>query len=238
MDEQCRFFAGLTDRDFLDRAYEREIVIGDFATVGRDFENLLRNTHAFLLDLDNRISDDLFVFRSGIACRRSVLYAEAKCEILWDNVWKMHNQERGTVYLRGLQKHSTRVEAILERIADAFPKKKLFANLFISPPSAVGLKAHFDPTDFFILQISGRKEWHFWPAPERGQAEAMMPEEVGRYCGEIQTTQPPYREVILEAGQVMYVPLHMIHAPITRDDPSTHVTLGLAAPELRNRIKD
>ena len=109
---------------------------------------------------------------------------------------------------------------ILERDM-GFPVR---ANLYMTPAHAQGFAPHYDSSDAFILQVSGRKHWQVYPSYTnqlvRPPAAIKFSETAHRPLG-----QPD--DLLLSAGDVLYLPRGVMHAARTGDEPSIHVTLAV-----------
>ena len=228
-------FSAISDTQFCENFYENQIAYDKFGTLGYEFQQIFVNVEQILFGLTASIIDDLFVFKNGIACKQSVFFDSQNGQIDWESIWKMYTNEGATIYIRGLQKHIGTVQTLLKEVSYLFREKKLFANIFMSPPQSVGLQAHFDPTDFFVYQLAGEKQWDTWMCPPKELAEKMMPEEMATYCLNLQEKLAPMKIFNLRLGEALYVPRYLIHAPRTTTSFSIHITMGLAHQELRNR---
>nr|MBA3288482.1 cupin-like domain-containing protein [Acidimicrobiia bacterium] len=101
-------------------------------------------------------------------------------------------------------------------------------NAYLSPEAARGLELHFDYHDVFVLQLDGRKRWRVWEPLERthrplkGVAPAIAAptfDELGE----------PSLDLMLEAGDCLYLPRGFPHCAETVESASTHLTIGLMA---------
>ena len=111
---------------------------------------------------------------------------------------------------------------------------------FVGPGQRVALEVHSDPQCTFIVQLRGRKRWRLWP-----KRAAMLPVPPqthenanvrGNRFGHVATAAlgrdaaeklgPPYLDVVLGAGHVLYVPRGVLHQTATpaRDErsPNAH----------------
>lgn len=100
-------------------------------------------------------------------------------------------------------------------------------NAYLSPSSARGLDVHFDYHDVFVIQLEGTKRWRVWAPTERSR------EPIG---GKHATPRPtldelgdPMLDLVLEAGDVLYLPRGHPHVAETTDRSSAHLTVGLLA---------
>lgn len=79
------------------------------------------------------------------------------------------------------------------------------ANIYITPPQAQALPIHTDDHDIIVMQLHGSKNWRFQPNPETTCAS---------------------KQLILQSGDLLYLPKGFKHQAFTLDDYSIHVTLG------------
>lgn len=131
-----------------------------------------------------------------------------------------------TVRLIGAEKYWPPIDLLLASMRESFAGQ-VGANVFLTPPGSQGFSVHFDPVDVFILQLAGSKRWHLWE-PTYLQPMAIPISE--RYldgiiekCEEEKLT--PCEEVLLEAGDTMYMPRGFYHKAIAQNELSLHITL-------------
>ncbi|WP_329202861.1 MULTISPECIES: JmjC domain-containing protein [unclassified Streptomyces] len=111
------------------------------------------------------------------------------------------------------------VQALAEALERHF-RTDVQANLYASwhPTEAFGI--HWDDHDTVIFQLEGAKRWNLYGAtrtdPLRLDVEA--PEK---------PTGPPLAKVILQAGDMLYVPRGWWHAVAATQGRSLHLTCGL-----------
>jgi bifunctional lysine-specific demethylase and histidyl-hydroxylase NO66 len=100
------------------------------------------------------------------------------------------------------------------------------ANAYVTPPSSRGFSAHFDVHDVFVLQLAGRKHWQVHapvhPDPLRDQPWNSYATQVAS-----RAQDEPAIDVVLEPGDVMYLPRGWIHAATALGGVSAHLTLGV-----------
>jgi len=97
-------------------------------------------------------------------------------------------------------------------------------NAYLTPAGdAQGFDFHHDTHDVFVLQISGRKRWIVHepvvrlPLPSQPQAGAHLVPEGAE----------PLLDVELQAGDCLYLPRGFVHAALTTDEHSVHLTVGV-----------
>jgi hypothetical protein len=101
-------------------------------------------------------------------------------------------------------------------------KCRVWCNLYLTPARGRGLEVHYDSHDVFVLQLIGSKRWSLGARA----ADAPMPFQVHarltRNDGEDGTTR-----LVLQRGDVLYMPRGQAHEAATEDDLSAHLTIGL-----------
>lgn len=91
------------------------------------------------------------------------------------------------------------------------------ANVYVSPPAAIGARLHYDAHDVFVLQTHGAKRWRWYepdyPDPLRNLEAGISR---SRLLG----------DALLECGDLLYLPRGTPHETETAAETSVHVTLG------------
>ncbi len=97
-------------------------------------------------------------------------------------------------------------------------------NAYVTPAGdAQGFDFHHDTHDVFVLQVSGRKRWVVHepvlrlPLPSQARSGASLVAEGAE----------PLLDVELEAGDCLYLPRGYVHAALTTDEHSVHLTVGV-----------
>jgi lysine-specific demethylase/histidyl-hydroxylase NO66 len=97
-------------------------------------------------------------------------------------------------------------------------------NAYITPAGEhQGFDFHHDTHDVFVLQVSGRKRWIVHepvvrlPLASQPRAGAHL----------VRDGAEPLLDVELEAGDALYLPRGYVHAALTTDEHSVHLTVGV-----------
>ena len=97
-------------------------------------------------------------------------------------------------------------------------------NAYVTPGGQhQGFDFHHDTHDVFVLQVSGRKRWVVHepvlrlPLPSQPQAGAHL----------VAAGADPLLDVELEPGDALYLPRGYVHAALTLDQHSVHLTVGV-----------
>jgi len=95
------------------------------------------------------------------------------------------------------------------------------ANIYLTPPSAQGLRAHHDTHDTVTLQIEGEKQWTIYdPLIE-------LPLETQVLAGGVPASAIMHARVQLQAGDSLYIPRGFPHEARGGRTRSLHVTFAL-----------
>lgn len=97
---------------------------------------------------------------------------------------------------------------------------EVFANAYLSPAGHQAFNPHTDSEHVFVLQLSGRKRWGLWPqvapAPVSSQERLRV------------DPNAPEESIVLEAGDLLYLPGGTPHAAHTLpDEHSLHLSVGV-----------
>ncbi|HEY0557275.1 MAG TPA: cupin domain-containing protein [Thermoanaerobaculia bacterium] len=95
------------------------------------------------------------------------------------------------------------------------------SHLYLTPAHSVGFSPHYDSHDVFVVQVQGTKRWKIYGALEEFPVE-MQQGDVPR-----DRLPPLSHDILLEAGQVLYVPRGIFHEALAEDRHSIHVTLDV-----------
>jgi lysine-specific demethylase/histidyl-hydroxylase NO66 len=96
-------------------------------------------------------------------------------------------------------------------------------NAYYTPRGSQGFAVHHDTHDVFVLQVAGEKSWLVYePLLE-------LPLKQQRYGKELGEPGEPTHELVLRAGDTLYLPRGWLHEAETSDTDSLHLTVGINA---------
>lgn len=124
-----------------------------------------------------------------------------------------------------------RFESLAELVRDAQAALGLRcqANLYLSPPGRQGFNPHYDSHDVIVLQLNGRKTFHFYTVG------VDRPFAFERFEPGMDVGGARQGSVTLDAGDTLYVPRGITHDAVADETAaSMHVTLGVAAVTMRD----
>src|SRR6185369_16459005 len=82
---------------------------------------------------------------------------------------------------------------------------------------------HSDPSDVYVIQLAGSKHWQVWPTPpvrRMGVDREYGPDELPE----------PILDVVLRAGDVLYLPYGTPHVAAAKEETSLHLTVVALTP--------
>jgi bifunctional lysine-specific demethylase and histidyl-hydroxylase NO66 len=129
--------------------------------------------------------------------------------------------ERGaTIVLQGLH-HLWFPLARYCRHLEAFLGHPVQANAYYTPAGSQGLPVHHDTHEVISLQVAGEKRWLVYePVLE-------LPLKDQRYRSALGEPGEPVHDVVLRAGDTLYLPRGWLHQALTSDSDSLHITVGI-----------
>jgi ribosomal protein L16 Arg81 hydroxylase len=139
-----------------------------------------------------------------------------------DNLAVAREFMRGaTVVLQGLHLTWTPLARYC-RLLEAFLGHPAQANAYYTPARSQGLPVHHDTHDVLVLQVTGSKRWLVYdPVFE-------LPLKHQRYKPEMGEPGPVVMDVVLRAGDTLYLPRGWLHEALTSDEDSLHLTIGVS----------
>lgn len=127
-----------------------------------------------------------------------------------------------TVVLNNLQTRHREI-SFLCRGLEMFFRQSIGANAYITPARASGLAPHFDDHDAFVLQLEGSKLWRLY-----GFAAA-QPLRGSHFDVDASRLGEAEQLMLLEPGDLLYLPRGMVHAAQSTENSSIHLTLGVSS---------
>ncbi len=125
-----------------------------------------------------------------------------------------------TIVLQGLH-HLWLPLARYCRQLEAYLGHPVQANAYYTPRGSQGLPVHHDTHEVISLQVAGEKRWLVYePVLE-------LPLKNQRYKSSLGAPGEPMLDVVLRAGDTMYLPRGWLHQALTSDSDSLHITVGV-----------
>jgi hypothetical protein len=97
------------------------------------------------------------------------------------------------------------------------------ANSYYTPRGSQGFAVHHDTHDVLVLQVAGEKRWLLYePLLE-------LPLKHQRYSRSLGHEGEPSDDIVLRAGDTLYLPRGWLHQAETSETDSLHLTIGINA---------
>ena len=137
----------------------------------------------------------------------------------YETVMKRFEEDGCSIRILHPQRWSDKLWALLSNLEN-FWQSPTGCNAYWTPANSQGFAPHWDAIDAFVLQIEGRKRWRLYPTRDvsekfpRFSSAEFSKEERKRL------EESKYVEIILEPGDLMYMPRGTIHEAfcIVNDD--------------------
>ncbi len=129
--------------------------------------------------------------------------------------------EGSTIILSGLNEYIPSLGIFCSFMMKEFGHR-FQTNIYITPAQSQGFDVHYDDHDVFILQIKGNKKWRLYGDNPVVLPHKLMPFEKGKY-----QHGPIAEEIMLNEGDLLYIPRGVMHDADTLDEMSIHITTGL-----------
>lgn len=152
--------------------------------------------------------------------------SEQRTRIIKDVLYQ-YMKDGATLILNKVQLHSAVVHDYCMTIAQ-FVGEKANANAYAAFGGDNALGKHWDTHDVFALQLIGRKRWKlFQPTFEKplGHQKSIH--------HRAECPEEPALDIVLEAGDLLYVPRGWWHEAIPiENEPTFHLAIGLFPPRI------
>ncbi len=122
-----------------------------------------------------------------------------------------------TVILNRIESRSAVLGALCRRLEEDL-NHRVGANLYLTPAGTQGANPHIDSHDVLLVQIHGSKTW-------RVSAESIKRNRAGADPGQ-RIELGEHDEWTLVEGDALYIPHGFVHAGVTHDTSSLHITFG------------
>ncbi|XP_050311214.1 ribosomal oxygenase 1 [Anthonomus grandis grandis] len=158
---------------------------------------------------------DVVVYKDG---KKEVMEEEGRA--LPSKLWYYY--ETGcSIRVLNPQTYDQDVHSVISSLQEYFGTM-VGANVYLTPPDSQGFAPHFDDIEAFIIQLEGSKYWKLYkPKDEdvlaRDSSQNFNAKDLG----------PPFMEVKLNAGDVLYFPRGTIHEGHTKEEHSLHITVSV-----------
>ncbi|WP_049565487.1 cupin domain-containing protein [Nonomuraea sp. SBT364] len=136
-----------------------------------------------------------------------------------------------TIVLNGVERYVPAIAALAHGIEIEL-NFETQVNAYVTPPGSQGFLPHYDDHDVLILQIQGSKTWQVYSDAD------VPPRKMRRREAVVASGLPRPTGLLLNAGDVLYLPRGRVHAATANAEPSIHLTVGIHAPTVLKLITE
>ncbi len=153
------------------------------------------------------------VFRERRTSRNNVIH-DVDLPRLYERL-----RDGATLILDAVNEFGGPLKQLCDGLASEFSASSQ-ANLYACWGESQGFDVHWDDHDVFVIHLDGAKRWMLYgatrPAPLRRDV-----------CDDHPRPTEPLEEIVLEAGDMLYLPRGYWHAAVGMGGPTLHLTIGL-----------
>lgn len=131
----------------------------------------------------------------------------------------------GATLVRNRIKNEPFVDQISKQIAN-FAEARTLAGSYAAFSSKSSYKSHWDTRDVYAVQLLGRKRWIL----RKPNFEFPLYMQQTKNFPDIKEPEEIYMDVILEAGDILYIPRGWWHDPLPLDEETFHLAVATFAP--------
>lgn len=225
--------------EFGSRHWSRAPLLTRAADLPGGFEDLLSDADVDELVAERGLREPFFrLVRDGAGlggATRTVTAGARRVGDLADptRVSDLHLQGT-TLVLQSLHRLHPPVARFCRRLAEELGHAAQ-CNAYVTPGGdAQGFDFHHDTHDVFVLQVSGRKRW----LVHDPVLELPLPSQPRAGDGLVSPGAAPLLDVVLEAGDCLYLPRGFVHAALTTTEHSVHLTVGVLSTTWYDVLQD
>lgn len=131
----------------------------------------------------------------------------------------------GATLVRNRIKNEPFVDQISKQIAN-YAEARTIVGGYAAFSSKSSYKSHWDTRDVYAVQLLGRKRWIL----RKPNFEFPLYMQQTKDFPEIQEPEEIYMDVILEAGDILYIPRGWWHDPLPLDEETFHLAVATFPP--------
>lgn len=129
---------------------------------------------------------------------------------------------KGATLIANKISNEPKVHAFSKRVAD-YTGRRVVSSAYVAFGTKDSFRCHWDTRDVFAIQLIGRKRWILY---EPTLELPLYSQQSRDYEHLYPCPTEPYLDIVLEAGDVLYVPRGWWHNPLPLGEGSFHLALG------------
>lgn len=170
-------------------------------------------------------SEDLKLFLNGLVPKKK--YTEEYLEVgtLRHRLLKpvvYEHLKNGATLIANKIRHSAKVEHLSRQVA-TFTGRQVVSSAYVALGEKESSPCHWDTRDVFAIQLIGRKRWTIY---EPSMDSPIFTQQSKDFKDQHPCPVDPHMDIILEAGDVLYIPRGWWHNPQPLGEPTFHLSVG------------
>ena len=158
---------------------------------------------------------------------------DVESRLIWreDGAWQMEQgpfarlpkaaEPDWTLLVQSVDLHSDAASALLQQFR-FIPDARLDDIMISVASDGGGVGPHFDSYDVFLLQAAGRRRWRYGRQQDLSLQPGLPLKILSQFT--------PEHDVVLEPGDMLYLPPHAAHDGIAVGDDCMTISIGFRAP--------
>lgn len=108
-----------------------------------------------------------------------------------------------------------------------------FSSLYVAFNTQSSFRSHWDSRDIFAIQMQGKKRWIIHAPTFKNPLFMHRSKDMPEY---IPNLDDVYMDIVLEAGDILYLPRGWWHDPIPVGEETVHLAVGIFPPYVNNYL--
>lgn len=135
-----------------------------------------------------------------------------------------HHMKNGATIVYNRINNEPFVDNLAKQVAQ-FANAPTVTSGYLAFGSDASFKAHWDTRDVYAIQLIGKKHWSLYKPNFENPLYMQQAKDM-----DIEEPTIPDMEVVLEAGDILYIPRGWWHNPVPMDCETFHLAVGTFAP--------
>lgn len=140
---------------------------------------------------------------------------------------------KGATLIANRIKNEPKVNEFAQAVAQ-FTGRQVVSSAYVAFGNQSSFRCHWDTRDVFAIQLIGRKRWVVY---EPSFESPLHTQQSKDYEDRYPCPSTPYMDVVLEPGDVFYLPRGWWHNPLPIGEGSFHLALGTFPPYVVNYLE-
>ncbi|MGO4002453.1 JmjC domain-containing protein [Pseudomonas fluorescens] len=130
--------------------------------------------------------------------------------------------KKGATLVANKIKHSEKANQLSRQIS-LFTERQVVSSAYVALGNIESTPCHWDTRDVFAIQLIGRKKWTLY---EPSMDSPVFTQQSKDYKDLHPCPTNPHMEIILDEGDILYIPRGWWHNPVPLGEPTFHLSVG------------